>query len=141
MNLIAGEVVNEDGGPCFRSARISIALPDRFGEVPPGRTTLGIRPEHVRAQRGGDAAADLELPVRLVEPLGKDTLLYFDIGAERPFIAVSEGLAMAEMKTGDRVGLTLTRECIYLFGADGKRMVRSAARAATAPAQLETARA
>jgi ABC-type sugar transport system ATPase subunit len=141
MNLIAGEMVIEDGGPCFRSASISIALPEPFREAPPGRATLGIRPEHVRARRGGDAAADLELPVRLVEPLGKDTLLYFDIGAERPFIAVSEGLAMAEMKTGDRVGLTLTRECIFLFGADGKRMVRSAARAMAVHAQLETARA
>ena len=32
------------------------------------------------------------IPVRLVEPLGKDTLLYFDDGTERAFIAVSEGL-------------------------------------------------
>jgi lactose/L-arabinose transport system ATP-binding protein len=141
MNLIAGELANADGGPCFRSARISVALPEPFREAPPGHATLGIRPEHVRAQRGGGAAADLELPVRLVEPLGKDTLLYFDIGAERPFIAVSEGLAMAEMKTGDKVGLTLTRECIFLFGADGKRKVRSPAPAVALHAQLATARA
>ena len=38
---------------------------------------------------------DVELPVRLVEPLGRDTLLYFDVGTERAFVAVSEGLDMA----------------------------------------------
>ena len=64
------------------------------------------------------------LPVRLVEPLGKDTLLYFDIGAERPFIAITEGLAMAEMDAGERVGLTLSRDRLFLFAADGKRVTR-----------------
>ena len=53
------------------------------------------------------AKGDVELPVRLVEPLGKDTLLYFDAGAERAFVAVSEGLGMAEIKVGERVALSL----------------------------------
>ena len=126
MNLIAGEIVGENGMPAFRSPRISIALPEVFGNAPPGPATLGIRPEHLRAQRAGAAPGDLELPVRLVEPLGKDTLLYFDIGAERPLIAVSEGLAMAEMEAGDRVALTLTRDRLFLFAADGRRIARGA---------------
>ena len=91
-------------------------------------------------QRAGAAAADLDLPVRLVEPLGKDTLLYFDIGSERPFIAVSEGLSMAEMEAGDRVGLTLTRDCLFLFGPDGRRIARDAAFVAPGYAQLAGAR-
>jgi hypothetical protein len=85
-------------------------------------------------------AADVDLPVRLVEPLGKDTLLYFDIGAERPLIAVSEGLAMAEMKVGDQLALTLLRECIFLFGADGRRLARGATSSAPIRAQLAAAR-
>ena len=128
MNLIAGEIVGENGGPAFRSPRISIALPEIFGDATPGPATLGIRPEHLRTQRSGAAVnADLELPVRLVEPLGKDTLLYFDIGTERPLIAVSEGLAMAELEAGDRVGLTLSRDRLFLFGADGSRIARASA--------------
>jgi ABC-type sugar transport system ATPase subunit len=123
MNLIAGEVVGENGAPHFRSPGLSIALPPRFGEVPVGRATLGIRPEHLGIERNG-AAADIDLPVRLVEPLGKDTLLYFDIGTERPLVAISEGLALAEMEAGDRIGLTLTRECIFLFAPDGPRIAR-----------------
>ena len=82
------------------------------------------------------ATADIELPVRLVEPLGKDTLLYFDIGTERPFVAVSEGLAMAEMDAGDRVGLTFTREWLFVFGADGRSISRGTAGSAPIRMQL-----
>ena len=128
MNLIAGEIVGENGVPAFRSPQFPIALPEPFARRPPGPATLGIRPEHLRAQRGGAGAGDLDLPVRLIEPLGKDTLLYFDIGTERPLIAVSEGLAMAEMEAGDRLALTLTRDRLFLFGPDGRRIAGTAAR-------------
>jgi lactose/L-arabinose transport system ATP-binding protein len=133
MNLIAGEIVGEDGGPSFRSPSISLPLPEGFRDAPPGPATLGIRPEHLRSQpSGGASGADLDLPVRLIEPLGKDTLLYFDIGAERPLIVVSEGLAMAEMAAGDRIALTLTRDRLFLFAADGGRIARSDAGSAPA---------
>ncbi|MGE5271404.1 MAG: TOBE domain-containing protein, partial [Thiohalocapsa sp.] len=140
MNLVAGEVAGEDGLPHFRSPYLSLLLPDAFAAAPAGPVTLGIRPEHLRVQRDTGMPADLVLPVRLVEPLGKDTLLYFDIGAERPFIAVSEGLVMAELDAGERVGLTLTRECLFLFGADGSRIARGAAPPPQARVQLATAR-
>jgi ABC-type sugar transport system ATPase subunit len=136
MNLILGEIMRDDGVPQFRSTDLSIALPELFKDVTAGPATLGIRPEHVRVRRDSAATADLDLPVRLVEPLGKDTLLYFDIGSERPFVVITEGLAMAEMDAGDRVGLTLTRECLFLFGPDGRRIARGAAFAAPVRAQL-----
>ena len=60
--------------------------------------------------------------MRLVEPLGKDTLLYFDIGSERAFVAVSEGLTNAEMKSGTPIALQFSPQHLYLFGTDGKRI-------------------
>jgi multiple sugar transport system ATP-binding protein len=141
MNLIAGDIEPADGATRFRSAALSLTLPEGFANEPLGAATLGIRPEHLRIQRDAGMPADLALPVRLVEPLGKDTLLYFDIGTERPFIAVSEGLAMAALHAGDKVGLTLTRDCIFLFGADGKRITRGAAPGVALHTQLATARA
>jgi ABC-type sugar transport system ATPase subunit len=86
----------------------------------PGAATLGIRPEHVGISRNGNA--DATLPVRLVEPLGKDTLLYFDDGSERSFVAVTEGLAMADVEVGARLGLTLAPDRLHLFAADGRRV-------------------
>jgi ABC-type sugar transport system ATPase subunit len=132
MNLVAGEIASDsplgNGSRRFCSRPFSIALPERFEEASSGPVTIGIRPEHLGVRRAGTADTDLDLPVRLVEPLGKDTLLYFDIGAERPFIAVSADPAMAEMEAGDRVGLTLTRECLFLFGPGGRRVEAASGR-------------
>jgi len=97
MNLIAGEVVRDNGVARFRSVLFDIPLPERFKSVGAGKGTLGIRPEHVRINAGGKT--DAALPVRLVEPLGKDTLLYFDAGTDRAFVAVSEGLSMADTQS------------------------------------------
>ena len=40
------------------------------------------------------------------------------------------------MEAGDRVGLTLTRECLFLFGADGKRIARGGGPGVPIRAQL-----
>ena len=85
--------------------------------------TLGIRPEHVgvRSDGGGDVA----LPVRLVEPLGKDTLLYFDDGTERAFVAVSEGLAHGASCEPGRAAsgsMPVAGDAYFLFGPDGRRI-------------------
>jgi ABC-type sugar transport system ATPase subunit len=140
MNLIPGEIAADGAARRFRAHGLSIELPAVFGAAPAGPVTLGIRPEHLRVQRMGAARADIELPVRLVEPLGKDTLLYFDIGTERPFIAVSEGLAMAETEAGDALALTLSRDCLFLFGSDGRRLARGTAPAAPERPHLAAAR-
>ncbi len=72
--------------------------------------------------RLGEARA-IALPLRLVEPLGKDTLLYFDDGTERAFVAVSEGLAIAEeVRARARVSIELDPAGLYLFAPDGKRI-------------------
>ena len=120
MNLVAGETVQANTATRFRSPLFEIALPERFKTAKPGKATLGIRPEHVGVTVG--AKGDVELPVRLVEPLGKDTLLYFDSGTERAFVAVTEGLGMADIKVGERVGLSLDQRRIHLFDGEGRRI-------------------
>jgi multiple sugar transport system ATP-binding protein len=120
MNLVAGEVKKANGSARFHSATFDIELPDSLRSAQPGAATLGIRPEHVGVARNGKSSA--ELPVRLVEPLGKDTLLYFDDGSERAFVAVTEGLGMADIEAGARLGLMLEPNRLHLFGADGRRV-------------------
>jgi ABC-type sugar transport system ATPase subunit len=117
MNLIAGEVMRDNGVARFRSVLFDIPLPERFKSVGAGKGTLGIRPEHVRINAGGKT--DAALPVRLVEPLGKDTLLYFDASTDRAFVAVSEGLSMADTKVGERLTLSLDERRMHLFDAQG----------------------
>jgi ABC-type sugar transport system ATPase subunit len=121
MNLVAGEVLGANGSARFRSSCFELALPENLQAARPGAATLGIRPEHVAVTGNGDGAA-AELPVRLVEPLGKDTLLYFDDGSDRAFVAVTEGLDMADIQVGARLGLVLEPRLLHLFDADGKRV-------------------
>ena len=120
MNLIAGEIVQDNAGTRFRSGPFEVVLPERLKAAKRGAVTLGIRPEHVGVTLG--RKTDVELPVRLVEPLGKDTLLYFDAGTERAFVAVTEGLEMADIKVGERVALALDPSRIHLFDSDGLRI-------------------
>src|SRR5262249_29853997 len=67
MNLVAGEVVQNGAPARFRSPLFEVALPENFKKTQPGKATLGIRPEHLEI----GAKGDIELAVRLVEPLGK----------------------------------------------------------------------
>ena len=73
-----------------------------------------------------DGQADATLPVRLVEPLGKDTLLYFETGGERPFVAVTEGLGMSEVAVGAQLKLTFPAADLYLFDGSGRRIGNAA---------------
>jgi len=120
MNLIAGELSHENGAARFRSPAFEVALPAAFASVAPGTFTLGVRPEHVRVHTGDDGAN--RLPIRLVEPLGKDTLLYFNDGTERAFVAVSEGLELATLKAGTPVSLSFDPNRLFVFGPDGRRV-------------------
>jgi multiple sugar transport system ATP-binding protein len=117
MNLVAGEVVRNNGVARFRSALFDIPLPGRLSSTGAGKGTLGIRPEHVGINVSGKTGTTL--PVRLVEPLGKDTLLYFDAGTDRAFVAVSEGLDMAGTRIGERLTLSLDERRMHLFDEQG----------------------
>jgi len=117
MNLIAGEFVQNGGGSEFRSADFTVPLPERYKNTPPGRGTLGIRPENVKvAKANGGATRN----IGLVEPLGKDTLLYFQTSAERPFVAVIEGTEAHE--AGEPVELVFPPDKTFLFDNNGDRI-------------------
>jgi multiple sugar transport system ATP-binding protein len=120
MNLVPGEIVRVDRKSCFRSPLFEVALPDRFEAMPPGAATLGIRPEHVSVARNGNRA--VTLAARLIEPLGRDTLLYFDAEIDRPFVAIHAGLAPPDVRAGAHVPLSLDPGGLFLFAPDGTRL-------------------
>jgi ABC-type sugar transport system ATPase subunit len=121
MNLMAGDVVRNGKAARFRAAKFETDLPDGLDKLPEGRITLGIRPEHVGVRPGANGG--INLPLKLVEPLGKDTLLYFDDASERAFIAISEGLALAEtLRAGSQVTINLDPRRLYFFDAAGRRV-------------------
>ena len=119
MNLISGKVDNSNGAPAFTGYGIDFTLPEAYAGVSSGDYTLGVRPEHILVD-GADEDAAFSCDIQLVEPLGKDTLLYFEHGAERPTIAVVE--ASDRFKEGEQLNITFDPARVYLFEPDGKRV-------------------
>jgi multiple sugar transport system ATP-binding protein len=116
MNLIPGEARRTPGGQRFAFGGRDIPL-DGVGPIPDGPVTLGVRPESVRlaGATGGHRAR-----VTLVEPLGKETLIYLDHGSERLLIAVADPAFRTE--EGASVEFDFQGGRLYLFDLDGRRL-------------------
>jgi len=117
MNLISGRVRRSGGRATFEGPGFVYEIPAAFSGVPEGPLTLGTRPEHLKVGTGNGT---FQCKVSLVEPLGKDTLLYFEHGANRSTIAIVEG--SSRYKGGESLGLTLDPERIYFFDETGRRV-------------------
>jgi ABC-type sugar transport system ATPase subunit len=118
MNLIAGVVETTSEGKRFRGLNFILDLPQALAHIVPGSATLGIRPEHLSVQPYNHA---IKAEVQLVEPLGKETLLYCDYGGDKPLVAIAEGTH--RVHTGEHLELAYDARRLYLFGADGKRLL------------------
>lgn len=117
MNLIEGEFAQNGAGAEFRSDSFTVPLPEKYKSTPPGKGTFGIRPENVKVSKANSGD---NRKIGLVEPLGKDTLLYFETAAERPFVAIVDG---TETHTaGEPVEISFPGDNMFLFDSSGDRI-------------------
>ncbi len=86
MNFIPCRLVEENGGLAARvSETLSVPIAaegaDRYRSHLGRDLVLGLRPEHIREQRGNDGAAGVPCTVTpdVVEPLGMETMVYFGL--------------------------------------------------------------
>ena len=82
-----------------------------------GSVLLGVRPEHVELELPGIGVGDAE--VRVVEPLGSDTLVHLDAGGAA-LVAKVQGIPL--IRAGDRVGVRIDPMQLHLFDATGARL-------------------
>src|SRR3989440_7209837 len=101
------------GGGVFDGGAWPVPVPLEHYE---GELHLGVRPEHVRLSAPDQGMATAE--VRVVEPLGADTLIHLDAGGHRVVARVG---GFSDFRPGDRVGVTLDRRHVHLFDAAGAR--------------------
>ncbi|MDQ8728469.1 sn-glycerol-3-phosphate ABC transporter ATP-binding protein UgpC [Bradyrhizobium sp. LHD-71] len=81
-----------------------------------GNGVLGIRPEHFAVT--GEAADGIAAIIKLVEPLGSDTLVHFDLAGVSAIARVDPSL---RPKVGDRLNLRPQPGKTHLFdGTDGR---------------------
>ena len=111
MNFLEGEVAAGAGGGLeFHSARVVQPLPASTPAGAAGRAaTLGVRAEHVRLAPSDDGAGR----VTLTEPLGAETLVFFEFGGSAPLVAKVD--PDSPLGPGDRVAFDFDRDWRHLF--------------------------
>jgi multiple sugar transport system ATP-binding protein len=85
----------------------------------PAKAVLGVRPEHFGVV--GDGAPATEVPIKLVEPLGSDTLIHVDLGGTAAIARVEPDL---RPKMGDRIRLKVMPGKSHFFDAASGEVLR-----------------
>jgi multiple sugar transport system ATP-binding protein len=84
-----------------------------------GNAVLGIRPEHFTVAT--NAADGIAIEVKLVEPLGSDTLIHFDLAGVSAIARIDPSL---RPKVGDRLALRPQPGKTHLFDATNGQVLR-----------------
>jgi multiple sugar transport system ATP-binding protein len=89
-----------------------------------GRTmVLGIRPEHFKlAVPGPDAGRSISVVVKLVETLGMETLVHFDLAGE-PVVARLE--PDSRLVAGQKLDLSVNLDAVHLIDPETEHVVRA----------------
>jgi multiple sugar transport system ATP-binding protein len=119
MNLIQATVVEGPEGWTLTAPNLSVPIGKIAGLVNGASCTLGIRPEHVRLNTGGNA--DTICQVAYVEQLGGETYLYCDVEG-LPQITIHQP-GQLPFDKGQSLELNFERENLHVFDADGLVLV------------------
>jgi multiple sugar transport system ATP-binding protein len=118
MNLIRGRC-HSNGSARFQAAGLELDIGNAATAAAGQDIVLGVRAEHVRI--GDDAGAAAQ--VRLIEPLGDETLLYIDYGAEAQLVAKVD--AEREFRVGDAIRFSFNPGGVLLFAGDSETRLES----------------
>jgi sn-glycerol 3-phosphate transport system ATP-binding protein len=112
MNFLEGRLA-EGGAAVALAAGPTLRFADGPRPGPEGLPlTIGIRPEHLRAEAGG-----LPLALDLVEPLGSETVLHGRLAGGEPLVIKLSGPAPRD----GSLPVTLPPEALHVFTGEGGR--------------------
>ncbi|SFJ23343.1 ABC transporter ATP-binding protein [Celeribacter neptunius] len=114
MNFIEGRVIKTDAGFDFETGDTRFSLDGYHGAPVEGPATLGFRPEHLCLE--GISGPELNGTVAVVEPMGADTVVWFDWHKQN-FSLRLMGDSGFTPGAAIQVGIDLSKAS--LFGADG----------------------
>jgi multiple sugar transport system ATP-binding protein len=120
MNFFAAEAVA--GAVRLRDGALFPLAPAQAEAVrraPSASLVLGVRPEHLAVRAPGEPG--LQATVSVVEPLGSDTLVYFDRDGTRHVARVSPE---TRLRPGDGVTFGVAMDKAHLFDAPEGRALR-----------------
>jgi len=100
----------------------TIALPAQKAQAAPGqKVTLGIRPEHIRADGGGEGR--LTGALRMAEYLGSETMFYLSLPDGSDISVKADGLAKAQPGASMVCGLPAV--ACHVFDEAGRTMLNA----------------
>jgi multiple sugar transport system ATP-binding protein len=116
MNLIPARLEADGGEPAVRlSGDIRLRLPAErkrsYADLGPREVIFGLRPEHL-VWVAEDAPGSIAVIAAVVEPLGSDTLVFFEVGGRE---MVSRVPPEAARRPGDRLTLKPDLSRMHLF--------------------------
>ncbi len=116
MNILAGEVVAEDGALGVRLAEgVCLPLGNAAGIRPGQRVRCGVRPEHITI-----SATGIRAQVVVVEPTGSETQVVLRLGGARVVAACRERV---HASPGDWCAVRMEAAAVHVFDeTTGERM-------------------
>jgi multiple sugar transport system ATP-binding protein len=118
INVWRGTLEPDAGGAIVRADN-GVALPVETSASGAARVAAAFRPEHVIV----DPQGSLDARVDVVETLGPETYVYFDVAGTRTAARVDRALRMAP---GDRARLRVAPNAVHLFdAASGSRIAET----------------
>ena len=113
-----------------------LAVSEEFlsGTVEVDRATLGIRPEDIDVKPADDAHQTLNVEVEVVEPLGKEQIVYFDVAGET-FTASTTGYQSVEQEEIIEVRFPESR--IHLFDVETNETIKQRSATEEEPLSME----
>jgi multiple sugar transport system ATP-binding protein len=109
----------DGGGPRVRLPGAVKPGPGMSGQP----VVLGLRPEAFAPADDG-RPVDIETTIHLVEPLGSDTLVFFDLGGAEVIARLPPAPHLQEGRT---IALTVDPERMHLFDAESERRIDAGA--------------
>ena len=112
MNFLSGSVEAADGALMFKTANLRQRLPDGLpGNLAGRNVVLGVRSEHVTVGVNGGTPGT----VQLIEPLGAESLVFFEYGGATPLVAKID--PETTLDTGDNLTFAFDPTGFHLFDA------------------------
>ena len=125
MNFLAAQAAgNGAGGIAVKGGSgLEISATAAASGLRPGdRTTIGIRPEHLRIADPADARLVGE--VQIAEQLGGETFVYVALPSGEPLVVEIQG--QSSHMPGERIGIDFEESAYHVFDGEGRAVPRPA---------------
>ena len=109
MNILRGEVAQENGALVVRSNGVLLPLPADANVKPGQKLAYGVRPEHLKPSPTGEG---VPARVTIVEPTGPEIHIYSELGGEEVCSVTTDRLAFTP---GAEIRLAPDLARIHLF--------------------------